>query len=58
MNNFTIIIPIFNESECIFVLIEEILNEYKGKKPEILIINDGSNDDFDKNKKILKKKKN
>ncbi len=57
MNNFTIIIPIFNESECIFVLIEEILNEYKGKKPEILIINDGSNDDFDKNKKILKKKK-
>ncbi len=56
MNNFTIIIPIFNESECIFVLIEEILNEYKGKKPEILIINDGSNDDFDKNKKILKKK--
>ena len=58
MNNFTIIIPIFNESECIFVLLEEILGEYKGKKPEILIVNDGSEDGFKKNEKFLKKKKN
>tara|TARA_B100000029_G_scaffold479588_1_gene526816 strand:- start:727 stop:1425 length:699 start_codon:yes stop_codon:yes gene_type:complete len=57
MNNFTIIIPIFNESECIFVLLEEILGEYKGKKPEILIVNDGSEDGFKKNEKFLKKKK-
>ena len=57
MNNFTIIIPIFNESECIFILLEEIFREYKDQKPEILIVNDGSTDDFEKKERILKKKK-
>ena len=42
MNNFTIIIPIFNESDSIFTLINEIKKEFRGKLPEIIIVNDGS----------------
>ena len=53
MNNFTIIIPIYNEADSIFVLIKEIKKEFKGKLPEIIIVNDGSTDKF-----ILEKKKN
>ena len=52
MNNFTIIIPIYNEADSIFVLIKEIKKEFKGKLPEIIIVNDGSTDKF-----ILEKKK-
>ena len=53
MNNFTIIIPIYNEADSIFVLIKEIKKEFKGKLPEIIVVNDGSTDKF-----ILEKKKN
>ena len=46
MKKFTIIIPIFNESESIFDLIDEINIEFKNSLPEILIVDDGSVDDF------------
>ena len=58
MNNFTIIIPIYNESDSIFDLIDEIKKEFKKKLPEILIVNDGSTDNFEsQKKKILKEVK-
>ena len=56
MKNFSIIIPIYNESGSIFKLVEEIYNEFKNKSPEIVIVNDGSNDDFDKIKSPRYKK--
>ncbi len=46
MKKFTIIIPIFNECESIFDLIDEINKEFKNNLPEILIVDDGSVDDF------------
>ncbi len=57
MNRFTIIIPIFNETESIFKLIEEIFTEFNKISPEIIIIDDGSTDSFQKDlrKKKLKK---
>ena len=42
MNRFTIIIPIFNETESIFKLIDEIFHEFKKITPEIVIVDDGS----------------
>ena len=51
MNNFTIIIPIYNESDSIFALVREIKKEFWGNLPEIIIVNDGSTDNF-----ILEKK--
>ena len=51
MNNFTIIIPIYNESDSIFTLIDEIKREFRGKLPEIIIVNDGSTDNFISEKK-------
>ncbi len=57
MKNFTIIIPIYNESESIFKLIEEINIEFKSFKPELIIVNDGSTDNFLKNKNRIKYKK-
>tara|TARA_Y100000991_G_scaffold79032_1_gene59447 strand:- start:402 stop:1103 length:702 start_codon:yes stop_codon:yes gene_type:complete len=53
MNNFTIIIPIYNEADSIFVLIKEIKKEFKGKLPEIIIVNDGSTDKFISEKKKI-----
>ena len=53
MNNFTIIIPIYNESDSIFVLVKEIKKEFRGKLPEIIIIDDGSTDSFVSEKKKL-----
>ena len=50
MKKFTIIIPIFNESESIFKLIREIKLEFKNSIPEIIIVDDGSTDDFSKEK--------
>lgn len=44
---FTIIIPIYNENESIFKLIKEINLELENQ--EIIIIDDGSTDDFFKN---------
>ena len=57
MNRFTIIIPIFNETESIFKLIDEIFREFKKITPEILIIDDGSTDDFQKKLESKKLKK-
>ena len=56
MNKFTLIIPIFNETESIFKLIEEIFYEFKKITPEIIIIDDGSTDDFQKKLKVKKLK--
>ena len=53
MNNFTIIIPIYNESDSIFILIKEIKKEFRGKLPEIIIVDDGSTDNFVSEKKNL-----
>ena len=58
MNRFTIIIPIFNETESIFKLIDEIFHEFKKITPEIVIVDDVSTDDFQKNLKKKKTKKN
>ena len=58
MNRFTIIIPIFNETESIFKLIDEIFHEFKKTTPEIVIVDDGSTDNFQKNLKKKKTKKN
>ena len=57
MNNFSIIIPIFNESECVFMLVDEIQKEFGLQKPEIVIVDDGSNDDFRKKENLLTRKK-
>ncbi len=58
MNRFTIIIPIFNETESIFKLLEEIEKEFGKKIPEIIIVDDGSTDNFYKKNKNKRKKKN
>ena len=58
MNRFTIIIPIFNETESIFKLIDEIFHEFKKITPEIVIVDDGSTYNFQKNIKKKKTKKN
>ena len=55
MKNFGIIIPIYNESESIFDLIKEIHSEFKKNTPELIIVDDGSNDDFYKQRDELKK---
>ena len=54
MKNFSIIIPIYNESESIFKLIKEINNEFKSNVPELIIVDDGSNDDFAEKSNQLK----
>ena len=53
---FTIIIPIYNENESIFKLIKEINLELENQ--EIIIIDDGSTDDFFKNYSNLTFSKN
>ena len=45
---FSIVIPIYNEEDSIFLLLEEIKNTFKKEKPEIIIVDDGSNDQFKK----------
>ena len=53
---FTIVIPIFNEVESIFELVEEIFSVFKNYQFELLIVNDGSTDTFinESKKKFLK----
>lgn len=53
----SIVIPIYNESESIFKLIDEIILVLRGLTFEILIVNDGSSDSFEKLFKQIKKKK-
>ena len=55
MRNFTIIIPIYNEIDSIFNLVDEILAEFKSSLPEIIIV-DGSTDNFKNKIKTFKKK--
>ena len=54
---FTIVIPIFNEVESIFELVEEIFSVFKNYQFELLIVNDGSTDTFinESKKNFLKK---
>ena len=55
---FTIVIPIFNEVESIFELVEEIFSVFKNYQFELLIVNDGSTDTFiNESKKNFFKKK-
>lgn len=61
MSNFSLIIPIFNESENIFNLLKEIEElDFKSHKYEIIIVNDASTDNFisifdsKKNSRLLK----
>ena len=56
MKNFSIIIPIYNETKSIFELISEIENEFKPNVPEILVIDDGSTDSFKKKVKKVQKR--
>ena len=55
---FTIIIPIYNEIDAIFPLLDELIEEFKIEKPEIIIVDDGSTDNFLKKFKKIKKIKN
>tara|TARA_Y200000002_G_scaffold321750_1_gene282046 strand:+ start:134 stop:838 length:705 start_codon:yes stop_codon:yes gene_type:complete len=56
MKNFSIIIPIFNESESIFELIDEIILVFGKNLPEIIIVDDGSTDNFIKKKDKIENK--
>ena len=65
--NFSLIIPCFNESKNIPILIENYKNFLKDKKNELILVNNGSNDETEKtlkkylrykNIKTLKVKKN
>ena len=55
---FTIVIPIFNEVESIFELVEEINTVFKNNEFQILIVNDGSTDSFLQESKIALFKNN
>ena len=55
---FTIIIPIYNEIDAIFPLLDELIEEFKSEKPEIIVVDDGSTDNFLKKFKKVKKIKN
>ena len=57
MKKFTVIIPIYNEIDSIFNLLDEIKREFRGQLPEIIIVDDGSTDKFAE-KKIEFKKNN
>ena len=55
MRNFTIIIPIYNEIDSIFNLVDEILAEFKSSLPEIIIVDDGSTDNSKIKLRLLKR---
>ena len=57
MKNFSIIIPIYNESESIFDLIKDINFTFKKNTHYVIIIDDGSYDDFYQRSNELKKLK-
>ena len=55
MDKFTIVIPVYNEAKNLRILIPRIYRQLKGKKFELLIVDDNSNDETSKILKIFKK---
>lgn len=56
--NFSIIIPVYNESKNIYLLVKEIFASLEEKYFEVIIINDNSNDDTNVYLSKLKSKYN
>ena len=52
MDKFTIVIPVYNEAKNLRILIPRIYRQLKGKKFELIIVDDNSSDET---AKILKK---
>ena len=44
MDKFTIVIPVYNESKNLKILVPKIFNQLKNRKFELLIVDDNSND--------------
>lgn len=53
----SIIIPFYNERENLPILVDLLVKELKNKEYEILLVDDGSTDNFQTNIKLLKHKK-
>ena len=58
MGKFTIVVPVYNEAKNLKILVPRIYKELRGKKFELLIVDDNSNDETCKILKFFKKKKN
>jgi len=56
MDKFTIVIPVYNESKNLRILIPKIYNELKNIKFELIIVDDNSNDETSTILKRFKKK--
>ena len=56
MEKFTIVIPVYNESKNLRILIPKIYNELKNIKFELIIVDDSSNDETSTTLKRFKKK--
>ena len=56
MEKFTIVIPVYNESKNLRILIPKIYNELKNIKFELIIVDDNSNDETSTILKRFKKK--
>ena len=57
MDKFTIVIPVYNESKNLRILIPKIYNELKNIKFELIVVDDNSNDETSTILKRFKKKK-
>ena len=56
MDKFTIVIPVYNESKNLRILIPKIYNELKNIKFELIVVDDNSNDETSTILKRFKKK--
>ena len=56
MEKFTIVIPVYNESKNLRILIPKIYNELKNIKFELIVVDDNSNDETSTILKRFKKK--